>query len=108
MGVVISPCIIHRDAGRSFTIADPVTGRGIAFGLGVTAIVNFDGLPHNSFRTPAVRAIAADPTRPGHVYAAEPTFVLDPLGNQIDGADLFFARSTDYGETWQSTFLIGP
>ena len=33
---------------------------------------------------------------------------LDALGNVIDSGDIVFARSTDYGQTWQTTFMVGP
>ena len=59
------------DDGRSFTIPNHDTGQGIAFGMGFTTFADGNGLPTNHFRTNVVRAIAADPTRPGTVYAAE-------------------------------------
>jgi hypothetical protein len=95
------------DAGVTFSGPDHVTGRRIAFGTGFTTAVNpsFTG---NRFRTRAVRQIGADPDRPGQVYAAEVVLLLDPLGKEIDSADVFFARSTDHGETWQTTFQLGP
>ena len=69
----------------------------------------FIGQPPNQFRTNTVRAIAADPTRPGTVYATEANLVADPTGNIVtDPADIVFARSIDYGVTWQRTFLVGP
>ena len=33
--------------------------------------------------------------------------ITDMLGNQVDPADVIFARSTDYGVTWQTTFQLG-
>ena len=95
------------DGGASFIGPDFADDRRLAFGGGFDTLVNSDGLPGNRFRTHTVRAIAADPTRPGHVYAVEPIPIYDPLGSQLDGADVFFARSTDYGETWERTFLVG-
>ena len=65
------------------------------------------GLTSNAFRTVPTRAIAADPTRPGHIYVAEPMPVLDAVGNPLDAADIFFARSDDYGRSWQTTILQG-
>jgi len=44
-----------------------------------------------------VRAIVADPMRPGHVYVAEGNQVDDAQGNTRDEGDVLFARSTDYG-----------
>jgi hypothetical protein len=95
------------DAGASFDGPDHVTGRRIAFGTTETTMVNGVGLVSNHFRTNPLRDIVADPTRPGHVYVADTMVITDPLGNQIDAADVIFARSSDYGVTWQTTFKIG-
>ena len=95
------------DGGASFTVPDHDTGRGLAFGTGATSFATVEGLPHNRFRTHHSRAIAADPVRPGQAYAVEQIKVLDPAGRITDPADVFFARSTDHGQTWQSLFRIG-
>ena len=94
------------DGGASFAGPDFEDDRRLIFGDPV--LVNPDGLPNNRFRTHTVRAIAADPTRPGHVYAVEPIDIADALGDQIDGADVFFGRSIDFGETWETTFVVAP
>jgi hypothetical protein len=96
------------DDGRTFTIPNHDTGQGIAFGTGFATFVNDNGPPMNRFRTNQVRAIAADPTRPGTIYAVEVDQVLDALGNVIDYADVVFARSSDYGQTWKTSFMVGP
>jgi hypothetical protein len=96
------------DDGRSFSTFDHATGEGIAFGLGELSFPDGNGLPTNHFRTNPVNTIAADPTRPGTVYAMATILVGDALGNIIDSADVRFARSTDYGLTWQTTFMVGP
>ena len=96
------------DGGQTFTIPDHDTGQGIAFPVGFLTFVDDGGLPTNHFRTNAVRDIVADPSRPGTIYATDTINVLDALGNTIDPADVLFARSTDYGQTWQTTFTVGP
>jgi hypothetical protein len=92
------------DAGRHFLVP---TGNdqktGLPFGPGPKSLTA--GLSENEFRTFPVRAVTADPVRPGHVYVAEPLPVHDGPGNRLDAADVFFARSTDYGQTWQTTIL---
>src|SRR5262249_4354449 len=75
---------------------------------GYTTYVVADGLPQNHFRTHHVRAIVADPARPGTVYAAEPVFSLAPSGELVDSSDVLFARSTDHGVTWRATSVAGP
>ncbi|MBI3462472.1 MAG: hypothetical protein HY000_05340, partial [Planctomycetes bacterium] len=73
------------------------------------ASVNTPALASNHFRTHVVRAIVADVARPGHVYAVEPIRVLDSSGNQVDSADVFFARSEDHGLTWEKNIIVlGP
>jgi hypothetical protein len=99
--------VLHSiDDGASFLAPDHQTGRGIAFGIGDTAFMG--SLLTNQFRTSAMRAIVADPTRPGYLYAAEPIAIVDASGSTIDPADVFFARSTDYGQHWTTTFQVGP
>jgi hypothetical protein len=101
--------VVHHsaDAGATFDNPDLVSEDRIAFGWNQME-VEVSGLPHNGFRTPAVRAIVADPTRPGYVYAVEANKVRDVSGGLIDGADVYFARSTDHGVTWQQSFRVGP
>lgn len=94
------------DAGATFTGPDFNSDQRFAFTLDA-AVVNNGGLPTNSFRTIVVRQIVADPARPGHVYAVENIQINDPSGNSIDGADVFFARSSDYGVTWERSALVG-
>jgi BNR/Asp-box repeat len=107
------------DAGASFAIPDhqtPEQGTSplrLPFGNGENITVNEpgfgDGVPNggDQFRTFPVRDIVADPTRPGSVYAVSTEVIADAEGNQIDPADVLFARSTDYGVTWTSTFQLG-
>jgi hypothetical protein len=95
------------DHGASFVGPDRADDLGVVFGTGLNTFVNSDGLPSNHFRTQVVRAIAADPTRPGTLYATEAVQILDPLGNQIDGGDIFLGRSSDHGATWQTSFVVG-
>ena len=98
------------DGGASFVGPDHKTDQRVAFGLGFLSIPSgFVGQPPNQFRTNAVRAIAADPTRPGTVYATEANLVADPTGNNVNvGSDIVFARSIDYGVTWQTHLFGGP
>ena len=94
------------DAGASFAIPDHSSGLRLAFGNAENTSVNESGLPTDHFRTSTARAIVADPARPGYVYAADVRFIADQQGNRIDAADIIFARSTDHGLNWQSTFQI--
>ena len=42
------------------------------------------------------------------VYAVEPIDVRDPLGNLVDPAEIYFGRSTDFAQSWETTFTVGP
>jgi hypothetical protein len=95
------------DGGQSFTTPNAVTNAGYPFGFN-NEIVAGSTLNKSNFRTQNVRAIAADPTRPGYVYVAEAVPVTDPAGNTEDEGEVIFARSTDYGVTWHTTFQVGP
>jgi hypothetical protein len=96
------------DDGKSFVPPDFSTGQGLPFGPSQNSNpTSSRGLPTNQFRTQVVRAIAADPARPGSVYAAEVIHNEDATGNAIDQADVHFSRTTDHGQTWQSTFQLG-
>ncbi len=54
-----------------------------------------------------MRAIAADPTQPGVVYVSDSFVIQDFTGNVLDDGDIIFARSEDYGLTWQRMFQVG-
>jgi hypothetical protein len=94
------------DGGATFSDPDPATKAGFPFG---DAIFVFPAptLAHNHFRTIGLRNIAVDPLRPGTLYVADNLEVDDPAGNALDESDVIFARSTDYGATWQTTFQVG-
>lgn len=62
---------------------------------------------NNSFRTFSVRAIAADPTRAGRIYAVEAVQVLTTAGTVLDAGEITFSYSTDYGVTWHNQFTVG-
>jgi hypothetical protein len=94
------------DGAASFDPPNHATGYRIAFGTSETTVVAESGLFTNHFRLHSARAIVADPTRPGYVYATDNVYIQDPLGNTVDAGDIYFARSTDYGVTWQTTFHI--
>lgn len=110
--------VVHStDAGRSFSSADAVSGNGYPFYFGAY-IGSTDaasessgplgaGGPTNQFRTYVVRDILADPARPGDVYVAESVATFNSDGAALDDGDIFFARSTDYGETWSAPFKVG-
>jgi hypothetical protein len=95
------------DGGASFTFPTHSNDLNLAFGNAENTYVNESGLPTNNFRTFPPRQIVADPSRPGYVYAAAAIFVFDQQGNQIDAADIIFARSTDHGVHWTSAFQVG-
>jgi hypothetical protein len=97
---------VSRNGGESFQTSNLTTGSQIVFGVAFATVVN-DTLPNSQFRTTPKRAIAADPTRPGHIYAAEPILNTDSFGNPIDPADIFFGRSSDFAESWETTFMVG-
>ena len=63
-----------------------------------------DPISDNPFRLQVVRAIVADPMRPGYVYVADGNQVYDAAGAGLDEGDVDLRRSTDYGVTWQTTF----
>ena len=64
-------------------------------------------LSTNPFRLQNVRAIAADPTNPGTVYVAEANEIATADGTVQDEVDVIFARSTDNGVNWQTSFQVG-
>lgn len=94
------------DAGRTFVPPDEDPESGLAFGDFANLIPQADGLPNNRFRTFPSRAIAANPLLPGQSYAAEAIQNQDPQGNLVDGADVFFARSGDFGQNWDSRLTV--
>jgi hypothetical protein len=51
--------------------------------------------------------VAADPQRPGYVYVAEAIQTVSGNGDILDAGDIWFARSTDYGLTWNNDIRIG-
>ncbi|MCI0684527.1 MAG: FG-GAP-like repeat-containing protein, partial [Gemmataceae bacterium] len=118
------PVFYSNDAGVSFTSPVPDTSNpdslGYPFGIdadqytaiypagaGSASFVPSGALFNNSFRTQAVRAIAADPARPGHVYAVESVQIITTAGAVIDRGEITFARSTDHGVTWTRLFTVG-
>lgn len=99
--------VVHHsfDAGKSFAHPDSATAALYPFGL--NNAVGPGPLSENQFRLQTVRAIAADPTRPGVVYVTEANQVNDAAGEIADEGEVIFARSTDYGVTWQRSFQLG-
>jgi hypothetical protein len=94
------------DAGTSFSDPDGQSNTLYPFGFN-NDIIPSPTLTQNRFRNLYVRAIAADPLRPGTIYAAEGFGIADPFGNTLDEGDVIFSRSTDYGITWQTAFQVG-
>ncbi len=89
-----------NDAGQTFFVPTQDKPVGLPFGPGAKLLTA--GLSNNSFRPVPTRGIVADPVRPGRLYVAEPLPILDSLGNPLDSADIYFARSEDFGRTWKS------
>ncbi len=56
-------------------------------------------LPNQSYRAPNTLSAHCDPTRPGNVYVV--CADDDDTPSATDAANIFFARSTDSGATWQ-------
>jgi hypothetical protein len=104
--------VIHStNAGETFTSVDLQNSDGLPFNSGIyvgniSADTGAAG-PTNDFRTLPSRDIIADPTRPGTLYVAEAVETDNADGVPLDYGDIFFARSTDYGITWTSTFDVG-
>jgi hypothetical protein len=92
--------LTSTDGGQTFAAPDHNTNERLAFGDGFNAFSN-SNLENDQFRMNSLRDIVADPTRPGVVYA------VDVIAGSSDQADVFFARSSDYGVTWTSTFNVG-
>jgi hypothetical protein len=95
------------DAGVTFAGPDFNSNQRFAFTLDAALLNNSALAPGDLLRTLSVRQIVADPTRPGVVYAVETVRITDPSENVIDPADVFFARSTDYGVTWERATTVG-
>ncbi len=85
--------VLHStDAGQTFTTPD--NGFGEAHGIPFPGGFPTNSLNGDQFRTEPVRQIAADPARPGVVYAVEAI--------QVNGSDaVALAVSTDYGQNWE-------
>ena len=86
----------------------PCDGSGLSLRRHPTTPSRALTLANDQFRTQAIRDIVADPTRPGYVYVVDDDQISDRNGNPLDQGDVLFARSTDYGATWQTTFQVGP
>jgi hypothetical protein len=99
------------DGGKSsdgvlhFITPDSTTNQGLPFPTLAPSPLS-GGLPPDKFRGLAVRAIVADPSQPGSVYVAESNNTFDSVGNVTDEGDIIFARSSDTGATWQSSFQL--
>jgi Ca2+-binding RTX toxin-like protein len=97
-----------NDGGQSFVAPNASTGAGLPFGVDLSATIeNPNAFPNAHFRAQYPRAIVTDPNHPGFVYVAEAVNHPGPSGEVLDEADIWFARSTDYGATWEKTFKVG-
>jgi hypothetical protein len=61
----------------------------------------------DNFRTFSTRRIAADPTRPGYLYAVAENSLDRTAAGGSPANGIVFAVSTDYGESWTSNFTVG-
>jgi hypothetical protein len=94
--------VLHStDAGHTFAAPDHNSNNRLAFGAGFNSIFSSTTLLNENFRINSLRDIVADPTRPGTVYA------VDVISSATDQADVYFARSSDYGADWSTTFNVG-
>ena len=71
------------DGGTSFTPPNQATGLNLPFGGNISAIPG-PTLTNDQFRTQKINDIAADPTRPGYVYAVVTTDVVSGNGTILD------------------------
>jgi hypothetical protein len=96
------------DGGSSFVGPDYSGTQGLPFGGSNNSQPGSgNGLSIDNFRQNVVRDIVADPSRPGTVYAAEAIGPVNSAGKAIDPGDVAFARSSDQGQTWQTTVQMG-
>jgi hypothetical protein len=90
-----------------FTAPNYSSGLGFPFGEGFLVLKD-PNLAADQFRTLPVRQIAADPTRPGVLYAVAANDGLDLAPNgALNAQGIIFATSTDYGQTWTSNYTVG-
>ena len=97
---------VTRDGGNTFHPSSFASGNQIVFGTSFTTTTN-QALPGNGFRTAEKRAIAADQTRLGTLYAVEPISVFDANGALVDPADIYFGRSNDFAQVLDYVVLRG-
>lgn len=95
------------DGGKSFTPPNSASGLNLPF-YDCCAPIPGPTLANDQFRTQKINDIAADPTRPGYVYAVVTTDVVGGNGAILDPGEILFARTADYGAHWQYTFQVGP
>jgi hypothetical protein len=89
------------DGGATWGVATQPFGTG--FGVASTN----SPLPFESFRVNSYPNIETDPTRSGYVYVVANDASSSSGGAGRDnGGDIIFARSTDYGATWEATRIL--
>ncbi len=80
---------------------------GNPFNYTSTQVLTDATLPNDNFRTLPTRAIAADPTRPGVVYAVAAAAADQYPGAGAAASGILFAVSYDYGQNWTTDFTVG-
>jgi hypothetical protein len=106
----VFPVYYSSNAGVNFLMPDrTIRNLGLPFGQGNTSRPSVTRrLKNNNFRVFPVRQIVADPKNPGYVYALESIRVVNQFtGAEFDAGEINFARSTDYGRTWERIFSVG-
>jgi hypothetical protein len=111
------PVFHSTDAGMTFNSPNPFLPYGYPFANDLfyppdTPAAGEFPVPgttlfNDNFRTLAVRDIVADPTHPGVLYAVEAISITTLDGNTIDKGEINFARSSDFGQTWESIYTVG-
>jgi hypothetical protein len=91
----------------SFVAPDFTSYLGNPFNVTSTQVLPDPTLGNDSLRTIPTRQIAADPTRPGVVYAVAENSMFQTPAGAVAAQGILFAVSTDYGRTWTSNFTVG-
>jgi len=80
---------------------------GTAFNYVSTQVKTDSTLPDDQFRTLPTHVIAADPTRPGVLYAVAENAADQLSAGAVAASGIVFAVSYDYGQDWTSNFVVG-
>ncbi len=90
------------DGGASFVAPNIFVGETGIFPSPAGNILPNRTLFNDAFRTLSVRDIVADPSQTGRVYITDADFELTQAG-----ANIVFAYSDDYGQSWNYLFQVG-